>query len=261
MRLNKPVYLNTLRSFLDAPLRLVLLALVLLAFYGLAASQGDPLQGSLGMGPDGQAKLLALMASLGNKVLTAMVWLLGYGLVSREASRGSIQLVLLRPLSRASYVLSKWAALVSLAWGATLAVHLIFLVRGWMPLLGPSQWGLVLGAQLLQVAALAAVLTLLSCVPVGFGELGLLLLGWLGLLLLGAYAQRLDWVWLTQAADLGRRFLLPDIPGSGLMATFAGTAQADFVGSLAFNAAVLGLALAGAIALLGWREFSYADQG
>jgi hypothetical protein len=254
------VFLNTLRAFLDAPLRLLLLAFTLLIFYGLA-SQADPMKGSLGLGPEGQTRLVAGMASLGNKALAALVWLLGYGLISREASRGSIQLVLLRPLSRASYVLSKWAALMTLAGGATLAVHAIFLMHGWLPLLGLGQWSALLGAQVLQVAALAAVLTLLSSVPVAFGEVGLLLLGWLGCMIVGHYGDKLSWAWLTGLGDLGQRVLLPEIPTGGLGQVLQGTAQTDLAASLPLNLAVLVLALAGAMALMKRREFTYADEG
>lgn len=262
MRVNRAVFFNVWRGLLASPARLALAALGLLVFYGAAAQVGG-LQGALATGADTQARLLTGLASLGNLVLRPLVWVLGFGLVSREAERGSLQLVLLRPLTRATYVLSKWAALTALSVALLLCVHGIFLAHGWLSMLGLGPWSLLLAAQGVQVAAVAAVLTLLSCVGAGMGEIGLLVLGWLLLLALQYQTRNWGLPWLDAAWDEGYRLLLPNIPTDGLLSLMGAPGQApsaDLAGSLWHNALVALGALALAVARLRRREFSYAGQ-
>lgn len=250
MTLNRPIFLNTLRSHLDAPVRLIIAGILLLIFYGITGN-GLSINGAPMMG-------VGLLVGGGNWLLTAMLWLLGLGLISRDISGGSIQLVLLRPLSRPTYVLSKWAALASLGWAALIFIHGAFLARQGMEGISAGSLALLFAAQCAQVAAVAAVIALFSTVPMNYGELGLLilcLLGYAGLKLANLKAQVpgldsvLGWAW---------RCFLPSVAYSP---SFADSGHGDLLLSLALNAAVTVAALAGAFALLARREFSYAESG
>jgi hypothetical protein len=245
MRLSKPVFLHALRSQADATLRLVITGIVGLILYAIVS-------GGVTLNALSLAGVGALVKG-GNSLLVLMVWLLGLGLISREASSGSIQLVLLRPLSRPSYVLSKWAALTAVAWALLLLTHAAFLAHQGLGGADPGTFALILAFQGLQLAAVAAVVTLFSTVPIQFGELGLLALLLLSFLALKLLNFRLAWQGLDQAVSLAWRILLPGVDyDGGVGSLFSGAA---------FNAGVLVAALAGAMAIMRRREFTYADQG
>src|ERR1019366_3657329 len=86
--LNKPVFLNTLRSQADAPVRLVIAGLLGILLYSFV-SGGVTVNATLISGIDS-------LVTGGNSLLTMLLWLLGLGLISRDIRSGSIQLVLLR---------------------------------------------------------------------------------------------------------------------------------------------------------------------
>ncbi|HTB21582.1 MAG TPA: ABC transporter permease subunit [bacterium] len=254
MRLNRPVYLNTLRWFLDSPPRLLCAGLMALLTYlvvgGMAHMEIN------GVSSEGMFDTPQALASAGDKILVLLAWILGVGLIRREISSGAIQLVLLRPLSRPSYVLSKWAALATL--------NALFLVFCWAVLIlrggilqadKAGDLGLLFGAQVLQIFALAAVLCCLSCVPSKLGEMGTLVLAGIGILILSHYAESLDQAALRAAVDFLWKVLFPRV-GAFMDTDGSGAAM-----SLAFNAGVTVAALGGAMALLQAREFSYAETG
>jgi ABC-type transport system involved in multi-copper enzyme maturation permease subunit len=254
MRLNRPVYLNTLRWFLDSPPRLITAGLM--AFLTYLVVGGVAHMSINGVSSAGMFNTPQALASAGDKILVLLAWILGVGLVRREVASGAIQLVLLRPLSRSSYVLSKWAALASLM--------LAFLVFSWGVLIlrggilqvdNPGDLGLLFSAQVLQIFALAAVLTCMSCVPTKLGELGLMVLSGIGLLILAHYAESLDQAFLRSTVDILCKVLFPRV-GAFLDADGSGT-----VLSLAFNSGVTVALLGGAMALLRAREFTYAEMG
>jgi hypothetical protein len=247
--LSRPVFLNTLRGHADAPVRLVIagvMAMMLYAFVGNGITvNGQPL-----LGP--RALVLG-----GNYLLTALLWLLGLGLISRDISSGSIQLVLLRPLSRPTYVLSKWAGLVAVGWAVLLMMHLGFLTHGGLQGVDAPTLGLLFGAQVVQVMAVAAVIALFSSVPMNFGELGLLILCLLAYLVLKGLNLRWQVPGLDEGLRVAWRLVLPSVDYSpGL----EDAGQAGLFLSLAVNAGVTVGALAGAMGLLARREFTYAEQ-
>jgi ABC-type transport system involved in multi-copper enzyme maturation permease subunit len=254
MRLNRPVYLNTLRWFLDSPARL--LAAAFMAFLAYLALGGVAHLQVNGMSANGLLNTPAALAAGGDKVLVLLAWILGVGVIRREISSGAIQLVLLRPLSRSSYVLSKWAALATLNLAFLVFCYGVLLLRGG----GASGDGLaaLFLAQCVQVLALAAVLTCLSTAPFNFGELGLLLLAVIGLLILGHYADSLDLAWLTYIVDNAFKVLFPRV-GAGV--SLMGSGDVDRTASLVFNAGVTVAALALGMGLLGRREFTYSETG
>jgi len=245
MRPSKAVFLHALRSQADARVRLVLAGLLGLILY-VFVSGGVTLNGM------GMAGIGALVSAC-NKVLLLMVWLLGLGLISREAGSGSLQLVLLRPLSRPSYLLSKWAALASLGLVLLLLTHAAFLAHQGLGGADGATYAAVLGAQCLQVGAVSAMVALFSCVPIAFGELGLLALFVAVFLVLKVLNFKLSSELLDQCLGLAWRALLPGVDYDGGLGSLASGA--------AFNAGVLLAALAGSVALLRGREFTYADHG
>jgi hypothetical protein len=261
MRVSRPVFMNTLRWFLDSPARLVAAGLMMLFVWlvvGGAAHiivNGTPQTGVF----DTPASALA---RYGNVILTLVGWILGLGVIRREISSGAIQLVLLRPLTRADYVLSKWAALAALNLAFLAFLDAVLLLKGGGSLLNAGLLAVIL-AQAGQVLALAAVITFLSAVPSGLGELGLLLLAGVALLVLGHYAQ--DQPWLTRLVDGGFKVLRPQVVVEGNSAFFGmiplESASVDSVSSLLFNACVAAAALAGAVGLMARREFTYAESG
>ncbi len=250
MTLNIPVFLNTLRSQADATVRLVIAGLLTILLYSLVSGEvtvnASPITG------------IGVLVTGGNYLLTMLVWLLGVSLISRDVHSGSIQLVLLRPLTRASYVLSKWAALASAGIAVLLFMHAAYVAHHGVDAEIASSLVLLLAVQCLQVAAIAAVITLFSTVPIKFGELGLLTLCVLVVAMLRLLNLRYNVALLNQALDLAWRVLLPSVvfaPG------VADTGHGDLLISLVFNAVVAVAALAGAMALMARREFGYAELG
>ena len=136
-------------------------------------------------------------------------WALGAGLLGRDLSDGILPLIFSRPVSRAAYVLSRWAGLV-LAVAAIMALDAA---------LGTSFVGRVghevdllaflagFGLSLLVVAATAALLTLLSSLAPGHGDLWLFLGAWLLLYLLTQLTS--DKVFNENMAAIFTLFLLP----------------------------------------------------
>ena len=261
MRLNRPVYLNTLRWFFDSPARLIAAGLMALLAYGIAGGSAHVMVN--GVSSTGMADAPpASLARYGNVVFALLAWILGFGVIRREVSSGAIQLVMLRPLSRASYVLSKWAALVSLNGAFLVFVYLVLLLKGGF---GQADGALaaVFLAQAVQIMALAAVITCLSAVPLALGEMGLLLVGVVGLFVLDHYAGKPGLAWLGVVAEQGYKVLWPRVAVEGrsmflgLVALEPGSV--DAASSLLFNGAVAAAALCGAVALLARREFTYAE--
>jgi hypothetical protein len=249
--LNRPVYVNTLRWFLNSTGRVVVAGLIGLVTYGIVAASAE-----------NGAVSAAAMADSGNKGLVILAWLLGVGLIRREIKSGSIHLVALRPLSRASYVLSKWAALLTLNLAFLAFVYAVAVLKG-----GPSALGggvaWVALAQVMQIGALCAVLTFLSVLPFSVGELGTAFFAVVVLAVLDHVASRQDWPALGSAADWGFRILIPRVAldGAAVPGLLAGpSASVDIGGSLLVNAVILVAALSGAVGLFARREFPYAES-
>jgi len=230
--LNKPIFLNTLRSQMDAPVRLVIAGLLTLLLYtfvsGGVTVNATPISG------------VGSLVTGGNYLLTMMLWLLGLGLISRDISSGSIQLVLLRPLTRASYVFSKWAALASVGIAVLLVMYAAYIAHHGVDAEAASGLVVLFGAQCLQIAAVAAVIALFSTVPINFGELGLLILCALVLLILKMLNLHYELALLDTFLGEAWRVLLPSVafaPG------IADSGSGDLIASMAFNAVVAAAAL------------------
>ncbi|TPW04775.1 MAG: hypothetical protein FD129_2853 [bacterium] len=103
---------------------------------------------------------------------------LGAGVIGRDLSSGVLQLILARPVTRQEYVLSRWAALGSACFGVGFVGWLIVLP------LSISSGGMPVDEALLRLVDIAvtaygfaAVLTGLSALLPGFGDLAILLGG------------------------------------------------------------------------------------
>ena len=249
MRLNKAVFLNALRCQADSTVRVILAGLLGLMFYGLVA--GGVTLNAL------QVSGAAALRWGGNSLLLAILWVLGLGLIRGDAVSGSIQLVLLRPLTRASYVLSKWAALACAGLVLVIFYHLVLLLHQGPGGGDPIGLLALAGAQAAQVLAASSLLALFSVAPLALGELGLLALLGAGLLLLQLFNLRLASPALDWGLTWAWRLLLPRVwvDGAGQGALPLGGLALNAV----FNVALAAVGLAGAVALLRRREFSYAD--
>ena len=74
--LNSAIYLNTLRSHVDTPVRLVIAGFLLLLLY-LLVSGGVSVNATTMRG-------IGSLVMGGNSLLSMLVWLLGLGLISRD---------------------------------------------------------------------------------------------------------------------------------------------------------------------------------
>jgi ABC-type Na+ efflux pump permease subunit len=107
-----------------------------------------------------------------------VVLVLAVGMIGQDSSSGVLQLLLARPVRRWEYVTSRWvavgagASLVSLTQVALAAAILGARGRG----VGADEVGLYAAARVLESFGLAAVMTLLSALVSGFGDLVLYLL-------------------------------------------------------------------------------------
>ncbi len=182
--------------------------------------------------------------------------ILGAGIIGRPASNGTLALVLSRPVPRVSYVLTRWFAV------ATLASALALLKLGVKALLAqPSAagWGHVgfaAAEEVLGAAGGAAVLTLLSSMVEGLGDVALLaILSIVAELLkgLGGFLSKPALNWLGyHLHDLLR-------PSLELETVFRSSPISWF--SIVAYLSTLTLCLAAATELMCRREISYAGGG
>ena len=155
--MNFTLYIHTFRQILHQRLRLVLTALVFL----------------------GSLLFYKIPGAFEKGYLTApwFVWLLGNGLVGKDVSQGALHLYFTRPIHRASYLLTKWAALVTVATGLAW-IHLLLGVSISGSSFDPAALATVGLAAFLLAAGMAALAAALSCWLSGMGDLP----GYIGLI-------------------------------------------------------------------------------
>jgi Cu-processing system permease protein len=143
-----------------------------------------------------------------------LTWALGTGLLGAERSEGTLPLLLSRPVSRAQYVLSRWAGLVLCVLAVDLALHLAAVLLFSKYQLAPQI--LALGQRWLWFCYFAplcaALIVLLSALFSGHGDLIYFVAGSLGLSYLssklggemvsGAVTEMLGWLWMPGKATL-----------------------------------------------------------
>ncbi|MGH7442035.1 MAG: ABC transporter permease, partial [bacterium] len=257
MGLNKAVYLNTLRWFSASPARLVAGLLFMALAYTVLGGGSQILVN----GMDAAAFLSpGTLASWGDRVLWLLAWILGVGLVRREVQSGSLALLLTRPLTRLSYLLSKWAALATLLLVFVIFCHGTLLARGRVTFATPGESGLLL-AQTVQVLALAALLVCFSSLPLALGEWGSLLALVVALIVLGYYGGTHGWTALTDIKGFSFRVLFPKVADPGTPGVFLpGASGVNVAGSIGFNLGIVAGALGLSWLALERREFGYAQS-
>jgi ABC-type transport system involved in multi-copper enzyme maturation permease subunit len=236
---NLTLVLATLRQRFTSPIRLVLL--LLLGWMPMLPILITPVVG---------------FSMLGDCYFLALA--IGAGMIGQDLSSGTLQLLLARPVTRAEYVFSRWAAVgvgtVLVVALQTLCASAIMLVRG-----APVPWAqasLVLGNGVLLAFGTAAVLALLSSLAAGIADLGLLFLVFLSAQVLEKVGMVKSWAWLARGSEELLGVLKPEL---SLAAVFQG-GHVAWPAIVAYLSTVT-LCLALAVVVMNRRELSYASAG
>lgn len=226
-----------LRQRLSSPMRLGLLVLVTLFPLG-----GVAIMGTIGV-LGGIAGPIALI--------------LAAGAIGQDVSSGTLQLLLARPVTRPSYLVSRWlaATLGAIALTAAMLVlgTLVLLLRGTHP------DALDLVRMLLEAACAAggnaAVLIMFSTLAGGLGDLGLYFGSLIVVQMLSGVASFKHWTWLERACAEVSGALGPQL---SFMWFVQHLPPSPF--AIVSYASTVTLALAIGIARLNRRELSYASE-
>lgn len=192
--MNATIVKAFLRQRLTSPIRLLLLAFLFLSPLAIVAitRQLDPL--------DGVPAMFALV--------------LAAGAIGQEVSSGVLTLTFARPLTRTSYVLSRWAA----AGGFAAALGLVQVAAGLMAVVarggtvGPAEQLVALQLECIVVAfSASAVMVMLSSLVNGLGDVALWALGSVAGSVAGAVAQMKGWRVLERISTELQLVLMPKV--------------------------------------------------
>ena len=231
--MNGALMVALLRQRMTSPVRVVLLVFLF----------GFPLLGAWAM---------QSARGLGDPFMIALV--LGAGAIGQDLSSGVLQLTFARPVSRSSYVLSKWAAIAL----ASAGIALVQLALGFLLLssrgepMTASALARSAGETVASAAGVGGVIVLFSSLLPGLGDLALFLLLGLGGSLMGFLGQARS---LPTLAKIGQEMSSFAVPHADLSLGSPGSVYA-----LVAFASNLALALALAIVVLNRRELSYASD-
>jgi ABC-type transport system involved in multi-copper enzyme maturation permease subunit len=233
--MNDTLVFAFLRQRLASPLRVILVAVV----------AGFPLLAMLAAGGS--------LSTLGNSYFLALI--VSAGLIGQDVSNGTLQLLFARPVSRPSYVLSRWFG-ATLGAGALIVLELV-LGAAAMALHhdppAPREVGVFLANGMLMAAGAAAVVTLASSLVTGLGDLGLLLVAWLLGLTLPQIGMARGWSWMVFTGEQLQHLVWPQLD----VGTFVsgGFSWHDLT---VYLSTVIG-SLAIAVVAVNRRELSYAS--
>jgi hypothetical protein len=233
--MNRTLILAFLRQRLTSPMRLGLMVLMTVLPLGMVAIMGS-------------------LATLGG-IAGPLAFIFAAGAIGQDVSSGTLQLLLVRPVTRPEYLLNRWLASVVGALGLTLLMFalgaLALMLRNEPPA----------AAELLRMtleaassaAGSAAVMIMLSTLAGGLGDVGLYFASFIGLQMLSGVAQFEHWSWLERAVVELQGALGPQL-------SFAWASQHIPVSwfAVASWASTVTLALAIGLARLNRRELSYA---
>lgn len=234
--MNRALVVAFLRQRLTSPLRLVMLAFSFLPPLGMVAVTRSlaPLEGSAAW----------------------FAFILAAGAIGQEVSSGVLTLTFARPVTRASYVFSRWAG----AGGFAAALGFAQVALGLMAL--AARGGALPGAPFVAALALecvlnaftaAAVLVMLSSLASGLGDVALLAMGVTVSAFAGMVGQARQWPVLERAAQEVQLTLMPSVRVGWLFGH--GDPQAYALVALVST-------LAGSLAVAVWvvnrKELSYA---
>lgn len=233
--MNRTLVTTFLRQRAASPMRMILLLM-------------------LGAGPLLMVALTRSLAPLAG-VASQLVLLFAAGAIGQDVSSGVLQLTFARPVSRPSYVVSRWLA-ASLATAAVVLAQvvigsLIMAARG-MPPDAAEALRIVLENTAVAFAG-AAVMLALSAYLGGLGDLGVLFLGFFSAQILSMFAAQMQWNAVAEVARFVTDTLFPHLD---LRWLFGGGSVRW--AELAAWASTLTLGLAVAIHRMNRRELSYA---
>lgn len=232
----RPILRHTWLEVLRSPIRLTLVVLLLVPgwLFGLLGQHSQPTSGS--------GFWFALI--------------LGAGIIGRPASNGTLALVLSRPVPRVSYVLTRWFAVATLASGLALVNLGVKGLLAQVPAAGWGHLGFAAAEDVLSATAATAVLTLLSSVVGGLGDVALLAI----LRIVAEIFQGLGG-FLSKPALSWVGYHLRDllVPPLDLETVFRST-PISWLAIVAYLSTVT-LCLAAATELMCRREISYAGGG
>jgi hypothetical protein len=236
---NRALVLATLRQRFTSPIRLLILLLL----------GGTPMLAIVVAPRTG-------FAALGDCYFLALT--MAAGMIGQDLSSGTLQLLLARPVTRAQYVFSRWAAVA--AGTFTIAALQTVVAAGIMALRGaPVPWdqaALFLANGALLAFGTAAVMALLSSLSAGLGDLGLLFLAFISAQVLEKVGMFKSWDWLARGAGELLRALKPELD----LAPFFHAGPVPWLALVSYLSTVtLGLALA--VVVMNRRELSYASSG
>lgn len=233
--MNRTLIAAFLRQRLTSPMRLGLIVLTTLFPLG-----GVAIMGSLSV-LSGISSTLALIFAA--------------GAIGQDVSSGTLQLLLVRPVTRPSYLFNRWLAAVAGALGLAFAMFalgtLVLFLRG-MPPAGAEVARMVLESTA-AAAGSAAVMIMLSALVGGLGDVGLFFAALVLVQMLNGVAMFKHLAWLERACAEVQGVLGPQL-------SFAWAFQHTPVPwfALASWASTVTLALAVGLARLNRRELSYA---
>ncbi len=237
--MNPTIVVATLRQRFTSPMRLVLCGMI--GWFPMLAVLASPAAG---------------FALLGDGAMLALV--LGAGMIGQDVSSGTLPLLLARPVSRASYVLSRWSGVALGAWLLVLlqALTAAFLMMARGAAVPWDGAAVFLANGALGALGMAAVMALLSSLLDGLGDLGLYLV-------LTLTAQTIQLVGRMRSSDvLARvgeelaRALTPKLS----VVPFFGPPPVSWFELVSYVSTVT-LCLALAIVVVNRRELSYASTG
>jgi ABC-type transport system involved in multi-copper enzyme maturation permease subunit len=186
-----------------------------------------------------------------------LVLVLGGGVIGRDLSTGTLQLILARPVGRSEYVLSRWLGLATASFALAFlgwAIALPFSLSGGGTTVADSLG--VLAEHFFVTFGLAAVLTGFSALLPGFGDLALLLFGGIVSLGMMTVAGLVHIPWIGRLGSELMKTLFPTVAIHEL--SQGGTLH---LYALAVWASTVALSLLVGIVAMNRRELSYATAG
>ena len=202
--------------------------------------------------------VLAVPATGLSAVGTAIniVIVLAAGMIGQDVSSGVLQLLLVRPIRRWEYVISRWLAVAfasaAVAFAQLACAWAILALRGFAP--EPQAVGELAVAHLISAFGGAATFALLSALVPAIGDLGIWAVGAILAQASQGLGQLTHSEWATRGGQELERLLSPAVDLAGLFgrAPFPWYDVAAVVSNLA-------LCLALAVLLVNRKELSYAS--
>ena len=233
--MNATLILAFLRQRFTSPMRLGLMVLMTLFPLGMVAIMGS-------------------LSTLGG-IAAPLALIFAAGAIGQDVSSGTLQLLLVRPVTRPEYLFNRWLASVIGALGLTLLMFvlgsLILMLRAEPPALAELMRMTLESAT--AAAGNASIMIMLSTLAGGLGDVGLYFASMIVLQMLLGVGQFEHWAWMSRAATELQGVLAPQL-------SFAWLAQHMPVSWFAVTswASSVTLALAVGLARLNRRELSYA---